>query len=71
MKARAEASHVEDTWCSEGINRTPQSNGGGAWLAGIASRAMLVGLVFAWLSLLGRVTAVASPTLPNWTVVHL
>jgi hypothetical protein len=35
---------MEDTWCLEGINRTPWSDGDRVWLAGTASCAMLVGL---------------------------
>jgi hypothetical protein len=44
LDAHAEARHVEDTWCLEGINRTQQSDGDRAWLAGTASCATLVGL---------------------------
>ena len=43
-KTCAEPRHVKDNWCLEGINRTPQSDRDRAWLAGIASCAMLVGL---------------------------
>jgi hypothetical protein len=43
-KTHAKPRHMEDTWCLEGINRTSQSGGDRAWLAGTASFAMLVGL---------------------------
>jgi hypothetical protein len=42
LDARAEAKHMEDTWCLEGINRTPRSDGDRAWLAGTANCATLV-----------------------------
>ena len=45
LDAHAEARHVEDTWCLEGINRTWWSDGDRAWLAGTASYSMLVGLL--------------------------
>ena len=44
LDACADARHMEDTWYLEGINRTPQSDGDRAWLAGIASCATFVGL---------------------------
>jgi hypothetical protein len=50
-KTHVETRHVEDTWCLEGINRTPQSGGRGvcgkgesSWLASTDSCTMLVGL---------------------------
>ena len=41
--------HMDDTWCLEGINRTPQSDDDRVWLAGTASCTTLVGLKSSWI----------------------
>lgn len=45
-KTRAEGRLMEDTWCLEGITRTPCSDGDRAWLVGTAGCAVLVGCGF-------------------------
>jgi len=44
LDAHAEARHVEDTWCLEGINSVTWSNGDRACLVCIASCVTLVGV---------------------------